>query len=322
MQLPYFDRQTVEQSLSMARCIPLMADSMLALYRQQASAPQRLTAPLLSADKHLMVMPGVLATNNIAGVKCLSLYPHNPEQGRPAVQGLITLFDLNSGAPIATVDAASITLIRTAAASAAATDALARADASTLTLLGTGPQALSHLQAMMQIRPINRVHCWGRSPEKVDAFIARAQPDLPAAVTLQSFSRVEAAVRDADIICTLTGSPSPILQRQWLKPGCHLTLVGSHSPTTREVDSDTIKAARLFVEVKAAALQEAGDILIPLQEGAIELPHIIGEIAQVISGEIKGRSDDQQITIYKSLGNATQDLAAAYEVLRVVGGPR
>ena len=312
-QLEIIDGKTVRQCLNMPQCIDLMADTLLALHRQQAQAPQRISLPLFAQDKTLLTMPGAIQTLGIAGTKTLSLCEANPAQGRPAIQGLITLLDLNTGAPIALVDAASITAIRTAAASAAATRVLARESASRLALIGTGIQAKTHLEAMMAIRPIKHIHLYSRREANAQAF-AQAMQDKTDA-TFQVFDSVEKAIASADIICTLTSSPNPLIKGHWLKPGVHLNLVGAHTPDAREVDSKTIQPSRLFVELKSTALREAGDILIPLRAKQIQESHILGEVAEVIAGNLIGRNNSDDITVYKSLGNAAQDLAAAYAVL-------
>ena len=315
IKIDIIDGQTVRACLSIERCIPLMQQAMIAIYHEQTILPQRLAIPLFSQGDAMMAMPGAMTTPSIAGVKTLTLYPGNPAQSLPAIQGLITLFDLHTGTPVALVDAASITAIRTAAASAAATQVLANEEAQSLALIGTGIQAETHLQAMLAIRPITQISVWGRSTEKAEAFVARVKTALDPAIKIQAEQSIESAVSSADIICTLTGSHEPIIKGAWLKPGAHITLVGAHSPDAREVDAETLKRARLFVEVKSAALKEAGDILIPLQAQHINESHILGEIAQVMMGDLPGRTSPEDITAYKSLGNAAQDLVAANAAL-------
>lgn len=307
------DGRAVRECLSMSQCIEAMVDTMLALYHGEHMLHQRLPCKVFTTDNHLLVMPGVSLKPAVTGVKTITLYPDNPSLSLPAIQGFITLFDLQTGRPLALIDAASITALRTAAASAAATQFLAREDASTLALIGTGVQAESHLHAMLAIRPINKVFVWGRNPEKGERLVGRMRQQHP--VSIEYVNDIASAVCSADIICTLTGSERPLIKASWLKPGVHINLVGSHSPNKREVDSQTIKRSRLFVEVKSAALIEAGDILIPLQKNEIDESHILGEIGAVIAGDIQGRRSDHEITVYKSLGNAAQDLAAANAAL-------
>jgi ornithine cyclodeaminase len=317
LKIEIIDGKTVRECLSMERCIALMVETQIALYQQKALAPQRLKIGLFEGDDELLVMPAVLQEPAVAGIKTLTLCPDNPKASepslaRPAIQGLMTLFDSSTGSPIALVDAASITAIRTAAASGAATQVLAKEDASILCLLGTGVQAETHLKAMLAVRPITQVRVWGRSGNKAESFAQRMQSAMM--IPIEAKDNISNAVKGADIICALTGSQEPIVQGEWIKSGAHLNLVGSHSPNAREVDTCTIQHARLFVEVKSAALKEAGDILIPLQAKEIRESHILGEIALVHLDEVPGRVCDEDITVYKSLGNAAQDLAAAYAV--------
>lgn len=306
------DGKTVRNCLSEADCIPLMRGAMVAQQKKEVIVPNRLSLALFEPQSHFMAMPGALREPAIAGIKSLTLNPNNPSRGLPAIQGFITLFDLNTGTPVALIDAASITAIRTAAASGAASDCLAREDANSLALIGTGVQAESHLEALCAIRPIKRVWVWGRTAEKAQAFVDRVQEHH--AIEIIASPDIKSAVSQADIVCTLTGSSEPILKGVWIKPGAHINLVGAHSADAREADSACIKRARVFVESKAAVLKEAGDLLIPLREQAITEQHILGEVGAAITGDIEGRVRKEDITLYKSLGNASQDLVAAYAV--------
>ncbi len=321
MQIEIVDGQTVRACLSMETCIELMAETMKAQCQQRLVLPQRTTISLFEPTSLLMTMPGALQSPAVAGVKAITLNgqptstpnPDNSNQALPAIQGLILLFDLETGTPIAIVDAASITRIRTAAATAAATAALAREDARSLTIIGTGVQAEAHVRAILAIRPIREISVWGRSLPKAQALVERIQPTIRS--NIKAETDIANAVEQADIICTVTCSSTPLVEGRWLRPGVHINLVGAHSPTAREVDSETIRRSRLFVEQKSAALKEAGDLLIPLQNNEISIGHLQGEIGQVLLGEIPGRTSNDQITAYKSLGNAAQDLAAASAAL-------
>jgi len=190
-----------------------------------------------------------------------------------------------------------------------ATRALAREDAATLALLGYGVQAEYHLRAMQAVRPLRRVLVWGRSKEKAQAFVE--QNAARAGIEIHAAPDARTAVEKADIVCTVSSSPSPILEGKWLRPGTHLNLVGAFTPATREVDSETIHRARLFVEIREFALREAGELLIPIEQGELTADHIVGEIADVLTGSIPGRTKPSEITAYKSLGNTAQDLATA-----------
>jgi ornithine cyclodeaminase len=224
------------------------------------------------------------------------------------IQGVIVLFDAATGAPVAVIDAVSVTALRTAAASGLATRLLAREDACSLALLGTGVQAEFHLRAMRAVRPITRVFVWGRSYEKAEAFAERhRRPGEEIAV----MPNARMAVEEADIVCTVTSSPTPVLEGRWLKPGTHLNLVGAFTPATREADTETIRRSRLFVEIRDFALREAGELLIPIGLGELTADHVVGEIGEVVAGAIAGRTRPDETTAYKSLGNVAQDLATA-----------
>lgn len=299
--------EAVRSCVSMEACIDLMAATMVSVSRGEAVMPLRSVVPLGHSGNSFIVMPGVIGSPAAFGSKFLSHFPANI--GLPAIQGVIVLFDAATGRPTALVDAVSVTAIRTAAASGMATRLLAREDATSLAILGYGVQAEYHLQAMLAARRLDRVVVWGRSKEKAQTFAERhgARAGIEIAVAPDARSAVERA----DIVCTVTGSPTPVLEGRWLKPGTHLNLVGAFTPTTREADTEAIRRARLFVEIREFALREAGELLIPIAEGALTADHIAGEIADVVAGTISGRTQPDEITAYKSLGNVAQDLATA-----------
>jgi ornithine cyclodeaminase len=252
-------------------------------------------------------MPGAISRPGTFGAKLVSFFPGNTNY--PAIQGLIVLFDAATGEPKAVVEAAAVTALRTAAASGMATRELAREDAATLALLGYGVQAESHLRAMQAVRPLRRVLVWGRSMEKARAFAEHNA--ARAGIEIHAVADARTAVAEADIVCTVSSSPSPILEGKWLRLGTHLNLVGAFTPATREVDTEAIRRARLFVEIREFALREAGELLIPIEQGELTADHIAGEIADVLTGSIPGRTNRSEITAYKSLGNTAQDLATA-----------
>ena len=312
------DAETVARTLSMAACMDLMAATQAAISRGEARLPQRLMLPVGGGRGHFGAMPGELPQSALFGAKLVGLFPGNPAQGRPAVQGQILLFDNQDGTPLALVEAASVTAIRTAAASGAATRALAREDAHVLALLGCGAQAETHLQAMLEARPVDEVRVWGRNLNKAQAFAARQ--GARCGIPIQALPGAREAVAGADLICTVTGASEPILQGEWLSLGAHLNLVGAHSPTTREADAEAIGRARVFTEVTEFALAEAGDLLLAMQEGKFSKEGIVGEIGAVLEGRVAGRLGRDDITLYKNLGNTAQDLAAAHYVCSQVRG--
>jgi ornithine cyclodeaminase len=258
-------------------------------------------------------MPGASTGSAVYGAKVVSLHPGNPAQGRPAVQGFVTLFDARTGTPRALIDGAEITRIRTAAASALATRALARANACSHGILGAGVQAASHLEAVACVRPIERVLVWARDYDKAKRFAAEQSERHAAEITATHSAEAAAA---CDIVSVVTNAAQPVLQGAWLSSGAHLNLVGSHEADHREADTEAVTRAVVYVDSRQAALREAGDLLIPIAEGRLSPADILGEIGEVLAGAAPGRRNERQITLYKSLGIIAQDLFAAEYVLR------
>ncbi len=301
-----YDADAVAAALPMDHCIDLMEEVQMRLSRGDIELPLRQLVPHGAQGQGLLVMPGSLGAGDVFGAKMLSLFPDNPSQGRPAIQGSVLLFDPATGAPVALVDAASLTALRTAAASGAATRALARPDAASLAILGYGVQADSHLTAMAAVRKLREVRVWGPSVERAQAFADRQDPGIP----VRAAKTAEEAVRGADLICAVSASQEPIIDASWVSPGAHINLVGAHAPGQREASGLLMGRGRVFTEITAFALEEAGDILLAMAEGALHA-HELTEIGRVFSGDAPGRQNEADITLYKSLGNTAQDLAAA-----------
>jgi ornithine cyclodeaminase len=245
------------------------------------------------------------------GAKLITVFPGNHAAGRDSHQGIVVLFDGASGEPVALMDAASITAIRTAAASALATGVLANADVKTLAVLGSGVQARTHVEGMLAVRPFERVLVWSRSKEHAASLAIRVQSFLEARVDIVVVESAEDAVRAADVVCTVTASREPVLRGEWLRAGTHVNAVGASIPTARELDSRAVGMGRVFVDRRESALNEAGDLLIPMNEGAFGADHIRAELGEVLVGRAGGRGSREEITIFKSLGIAVEDLACA-----------
>jgi ornithine cyclodeaminase len=248
------------------------------------------------------------------GLKAICVFPGNAAIGKDAHQGGVMLFDGETGEMIAVINASAITAIRTAAVSALATRLLSREDAGDLAIIGAGVQARSHLGAMNCVRPLRRVRIAARSFENAKHFANEMQSQCAAVI--EPVAATEAAVRGADIIVTATTSREPVLRREWISPGAHINAIGTFSPKAREVDTDTIAAATLFVDRRESALNEAGDYLIAAQEGAIGPEHIRADLGEVLTGVHPGRTTPEEITVFKSLGLAIEDLAAAAHVYK------
>ena len=303
----------VRDLLPMTECIEVMDRAMRAFSAGAVKTPARIITPLDGGKGYFFLMPGELQSPPVYGAKIIGLHPANPAQGRPAVQGFVTLFDLTSGAPVALVDGAEITAIRTAAASALATRELSRKDASSHGIFGAGVQASSHLDSVNSVRSIEKVLVWGRDYDKARQFAQKHQQR-----TGMMISAVEqpAAAAACDIVSLVTNAPKPVLRGEWLAAGAHLNLVGAHEPQHREADSEAVAKSAIYVDSRQGALSEAGDLLIPISEGRINEQDIIGEIGDVLLGNALGRVNEQQITLYKSLGIVAQDLFAAEHVLQ------
>jgi len=302
----------VRAVLSMHDAVALMADALRAFSTGGVEQPVRLA---MLVDRHagyLGLMPAYLRDGEAMGAKAVTFYPNNAARGLPTHLAIIVLWDSATGGLLAIMDGRFITELRTAATSAAATQALARRDARTLAVLGAGVQARSHLDALPLVRPIRQVRLWSRTPASVQRLIAEREP--LGGVPLTACASAEDAVRGADIIVTATSSATPVLRGDWIGDGAHINAVGAPRPDWRELDSDAVRRARVFVDSRAGALAEAGDLLLPMAEGAITPAHIQGEIGEVLAGKIPGRTNEREITLFKSLGMAVEDVATAHHV--------
>lgn len=303
------EREEVARRLTYEVCIPVVRQAMIAFSKGDTRQLLRSVIPL--AQGHLFgIMPGAMGASAAFGAKLISIYPENFAKGRPSHQGLVLLFEPVTGAPVCVLDAGEITAIRTAAASAVATDALARPDACRLAILGYGEQAAAHARALMKVREIRSVRVWGRAPERTEAFCRRMGDEL--LIPFSSAADVEDLVSDADIICTVTGAREPVLKGAWVGPGTHVNLVGSSMAGPVEVDTDLVVGSRFIVDSREGVLCQGAEFLRAKEAGVIDDDHIVAEIGQVLAGEIVGRTLDTDITVYKSLGHIVQDLACAW----------
>ena len=305
----FIDREEVERRLTYEVCIPIVREAMIALSRGQTKQLLRSIIPL-SGGQMFGIMPGALGVGAPFGAKLISVFPENFAKGVQSHQGLIVLFDPESGAPVCVVHAGEVTAIRTAAASAVATDVLARPEASRLCLLGYGEQAATHARAISKVRKLTSIAVWGRSAERATAFVERMQGEL--AVPMASVMSAEEAVDAADIICTLTAASEPILKGSWVKPGTHINLVGSGIAGPSEVDHDLVVHSRFIADSREGVLQQGAEFLRAKAAGLIDDSHIVAEIGQILAGDIIGRRSPEEITIYKSLGHVVQDLACGW----------
>jgi ornithine cyclodeaminase len=307
------DREEVQARLTYEVCIPLVRAAMIALSRGETRQLLR-SIIQLGGGRMFGVMPGALGERAVFGAKLISVFPENFAKGVQSHQGVVVLFDGESGAPVCVAHAGEITAIRTAAASAVATDALARPDAHRLALLGYGEQARTHARAIARVRKLSAITVWGRSPDRAMALAGglSAELGLPVAASVSA----EAAVADADIVCTVTSAKEPILLGGWLADGTHVNVVGSSFAGPVEVDDDLVVRARFIADSREGVLAQGAEFLRAKAAGLVGDDHVVGEIGQVLDGALPGRQTADQITVYKSLGHIVQDLAAAQALYR------
>lgn len=308
------NREAVAESLSHAECIDAVEAAMRAVSRGDTIMPLRRYMDIPQQGGKFTLMPGYLGEPCTFGVKIVSKYPRSADSPYGSHVGAVMIFDSEQGIPLALLDGSELTAIRTAAASALATRILARPDCATLAVLGTGTQARHHVQALTCVRPITEVRIWGRTGSHARR-LAR-QLVSPAFGEARVCGSAREAVDGADIICTTTSAAEPLLEGRWLAAGCHLNLVGAAIASSAEADVDVVARSRFFVDYKASAMDQAGELLAAIRDGVVSESHIAGEIGDVLEGHVSGRRDEEEITVYKSLGVAAQDLAAAYAAFR------
>lgn len=306
------DGPAVAAGLDYPGCIQAIREAMAAL---SAGTTKQLPRAIIDMGRGRLFgqMAGALGDDDLFGAKLISVFP---EPDRPSVRrhrGLVILFDPVDGRPVCVADAEAVTHIRTAAATAVATDTLARPDAQTLLLLGTGGQVWSHLKALTLVRPFQRVLVWGRDAAKAEAVAAQAAAQ---GYPVTAVDDLPAAVAAADVICTLTGASQPVLFGNWLRPGVHVNLVGSSVPGPVEVDGDLVRRSRYIADSRANVLLAGAEFLAARQAGLVDDTHIVAEIGEVLLGRVAGRRDPADITLYKSLGHSVQDLAAVKYLYR------
>lgn len=312
-----YNAAQVAKLLDYQGCIDAVRAEMSFLSSSGREQPLRTITPIGEGGL-FGLMPGIASPACGFGAKLVSVFP-DPDTGRGFHRGVVALFDTVSGELECVADAHEVTKVRTACASAVATEALARPEASTLGILGCGTQAESHVRAIPLVRAVARILVWGRSPEKAEAFAARASEMTGIPVLAVADAHDVAA--QADIICTVSAAPEPVLLLDWVRPGTHINAVGSSYPGPVEIDTALVAASRYFADYRASALAAAAEFLKAKEDGLVDDAHILGEIGEVISGKVAGRTDNRQITVYKSLGHIVQDLAAArYVHDRASGG--
>ncbi len=305
----------IERLLSMDACIGVMTDALVALARGAVHQPLRMIVQPPTAAGLMALMPAYISHPTASyGLKAICVFPANPSKGKDAHQGSVLLFSAETGELLALMNASAITAIRTAAVSGVATRALAREDASSVAIIGSGVQARTHLAALAAVRPVRLARVASRHFENARRFAREVSPGY--AFPVEPVERVEEAVRGADLIVAATNASEPVVKREWIQPGAHLNAVGASQPHKRELDTATVKAATLFVDRRESVLNEAGDYLIAAREAGFGPDHIRAELGEVLIGARPGRTSRDEITCFKSLGLAVEDVAAAGHLYR------
>jgi len=295
----------------MKDAIALMREAFGDLSEGNVHVPIRMNMGIPEYEARALFMPVYSPLRGQIAQKVVTIHPENGRHGLPFIHALVLLIDATRGTPLAVMDGEFITALRTGAGSGLATDLLARPDASTVAIFGAGVQARTQLEAVCAVRLVDTVLIFGRSPENVARFASEITNTLEVHV---STPQDPANLADADIVCTATTSLTPVFDNAHIKDGCHINGVGSYRPDMNEIPIDTVRRAALFVDQRAAALEEAGDLVIPLTDGYITAEHVRAELGEIVNGISKGRISRDEVTFFKSVGNAVQDLVVASHV--------
>jgi ornithine cyclodeaminase len=308
VELRILSSEDVSRALPMAKAIDLMRDAFIGLSSGRASVPARTLLRVEQTGCRTLVMPGHLDDGAAMGLKVVSIQDRNPARGIPTIHGLMLVLDPDTGRPIALLEAERLTAIRTGAACGLATKLLATADASVLAIFGAGRQAMTQLEAVSNVRPIERVYSFTRSIETAERFAATMSERLKIDV-VPALSR--APLRDADIICAATTSAEPVFDMEEVKPGAHVNAIGSFTPDFVEIPPELVSRAAVFVDQKSSCLREAGELVQAIRSGLMQPGDIRAEVGEVAAGTAEGRTSPGEITVFKSVGNAVQDIVAA-----------
>ena len=308
MSIPYFSADDVKKKVDMPTAIRLMADAFGQLAAGKADIPIRTHIHMPSEAAQSLFMPAYLENEKIFGLKVVGMNDHNPARGLPFIHAHIFVLDAVSGQPKALVDGTWVTALRTGAGAGLATDLLARKDATVLALFGAGVQARTQLQAVCAVRNIDKVWLFNRTAEHAWAFAEEMMSKYNLNIQLATHPD---CLSEADIVCTATTSSAPVFSHEHLKPGVHINAVGAYRADMAEIPPETVCAARVFVDQRAACWVEAGDLIQPKEKGLITEDHIAASLGEVVNQTAKGRTSPNEITLFKSVGNAVQDLVVA-----------
>lgn len=316
MQITVLSANDVRKALPMADAIEGMKLAYVQLSNNQTILPLRSHMEIEETKGTTLIMPAYLQENNALAIKVVSVFPANADRNEPVIYGMVLVLDGQTGRPLAMLEGSALTAIRTGAGSGAATDFLACKDASVVTILGSGVQARTQLEAVCTVREIHEARVYSDDHEGALAFSREMAGTGVIPQEVQVMGNAEKAVRGADIICTATPSLTPVLEYSWLKPGAHINAIGSYMPSMQEIDGETVKQAVVVVDSREAALAETGDLIIPVQAGIIDADHIHAELGEIVAGQRPGRVNPRQITFFKSVGVAVQDVVAGQLALQ------
>lgn len=311
-EFPRFTEEDIRKKIPMRKAIDLMQEAFLQLSAGGAQVPVRTAIDSHDQSGRVLFMPSYSSAYNLFGLKLVSVFDHNTRLNLPIIQGMMMVMDGRTGTPVGLLDAEYLTALRTGAASGLATDLLSRKDSAIMAIFGAGAQAETQLEGIKAVRPIKEVIVFGKTQNKTNSFCQRMGEKFNIEIHAASAPH---ELNRADIICTATTSSTPVFQKDHVKTGVHINGIGSYKPTMQEIPCELIQHARLIVDQRAASEAEAGDIVIPIRQGLITNDHIHAELGEIISGSKKGRISDDQITVFKSVGNAIQDLALAHCML-------
>lgn len=315
--LRWITAEQIRHALPMRQAVEAMREAFIAFSEGRAYIPQRISIPVPEREGVALFMPGYVPPHDL-GLKVVSVFPRNVEQGLPTISAVVLMLNPETGMPMALLDGTFLTAWRTGAASGLATDLLARPDAESLALIGAGAQARTQLLAVCAVRPIQRVRVYSRTPERAQRFIEemRGQEGVPEDIALAPTP--EAAVAEADVVCTATNASAPVFDGRSLRPGTHINAIGSFTLEMRELDEETFRrASRVVVDSRAAAMVEAGEVVWAIRQGILREQDLV-ELGEIAAGRQPGRQSPEEITLFKSVGLAVQDLVAARWVLKAL----
>ena len=307
-------RKDVRQSLPMAEAIKAVKAAFAQLSTGRADVPLRVALEVPRHNGVTLFMPAYLTAGDQMAVKIVSVFSDNPAKGLPLIHALVAVVDATTGEPVAVMDGTYLTALRTGAASGAATDLLARQETSTAAIFGAGVQGRTQLEAVCAVRPIEKAWVYDVSPQQAATFAAEMTQRLSLPVEVAGTPAE--AVRHADVICTATTATSPVFDDADVRPGTHINAVGAYTPHMQEIPVETVLRAKVVIDHRESSLAEAGDLIIPLQQGRMTEGHIYAELGEISAGVKPGRTSAEEITLFKSVGVAVQDVAAASAVLK------